>query len=290
MLSLENEKIKAVFSPHGAELQSLVNQKTGQEYLWQADPKFWGRHAPVLFPIVGRLKDDKYRFAGKTYKMHQHGFARDLDFTVVKQTPEQLVFCLKNSPATEKMYPFDFELFISYQLTGDQLQVSYQVKNPAEQKLLFSLGGHPAFTVPLAEDEDFNDYLVEFQPVGDYQKIPLTGNYTDFSAAQKDRLAGLKLSHETFKNDALIYQLKQQPLTLELTTGRHQHGVLLKMPAADYIGIWSPYPAQAPFVCLEPWWGLADDLAASGEFTHKRGLHLLNGHEIFTAGFTLTTF
>ncbi|WP_281164947.1 aldose 1-epimerase family protein [Liquorilactobacillus sicerae] len=289
MLSLENNQIKAVFSQHGAELQSLIDQKSQKQYLWQADPKFWGRHAPILFPIVGRLKDDQYQLNGQSYHLHQHGFARDLDFTVIDQQADRLTFSLQDSAVTREVYPFAFDLQISYQLTANHLTVSYRVKNPAEPKMLFSIGGHPAFTVPLADDETFDDYLVEFQPVGNYQKIPLVGNYTDSAAAQTDRMAGLKLSHEAFKNDALIYQLKQKTV-LELTTSAHQHGVLLDLPATDYVGIWSPYPVKAPFVCLEPWWGLADDRQATGDFTQKRGLHQLTSQQEFVAKFTISIF
>lgn len=288
-LCLENDQVKAVFSRHGAELQSLFNKATQTEYLWQADAKFWGRHAPVLFPFVGRLKDDQYQYANKTYAMHQHGFARDRDFEVREQQPDHLIFELNSSAATKQIYPFDFKLQISYRLRAASLEIAYQVQNLTDSEMYFSIGGHPAFNIPLQKDEAFDDYLVEFQPVGNYLKIPLTGNYTDNSAAQEDRMAGLRLTRAAFKNDALIYQL-QRPVLLELTTTAHQHGVRLDLPDTEYLGIWSPYPAAAPFVCLEPWWGLADDIKATGELQQKHGIHKLAQQQLFKAGYTISIF
>ncbi|ULQ49507.1 aldose 1-epimerase family protein [Liquorilactobacillus nagelii] len=286
---LENEQVKATFSNHGAELQSLFNKDTQIEYLWQADAKFWGRHAPVLFPFVGRLKDDQYCYGGENYEMHQHGFARDSDFEVIEKDSDHLIFELNSSATTKAIYPFDFKLRIGYFLQASALKVSYQVENLSDEKMLFSIGGHPAFNVPLQKDESFDDYLVEFQPVGNYLKIPLVGNYTDISAAQDDRMAGLRLTRTAFKKDALIYQLAH-PVLLELTTTAHRHGVRLDLPATEYVGIWSPYPAEAPFVCIEPWWGLADDLSSTGELQQKRGIHELAQQQLFNASYTISIF
>ena len=166
MLVLFTPTCRVEISPKGAELTRLSNPATGQEYLWEADPAVWGRHAPVLFPIVGRLPDDTYLHRGQAYQMGQHGFARDADFTVLHHSATEAVLQLCDSAPTRVLYPFAFALTISYTLTGSSLRVNWQVQNPADapEDLLFSIGAHPAFRCPLRPEagEIFTDYAFGF--------------------------------------------------------------------------------------------------------------------------------
>ncbi|MCP9327862.1 aldose 1-epimerase family protein [Liquorilactobacillus satsumensis] len=290
-VTLENNKLRVVFSEHGAEMVSLYGKEKQFEYLWQADPQYWGRHAPVLFPIVGRLQADHYRFAGQSYEMHQHGFARDQDFTVVKQTKTAVVFELKASSSTKEKYPFAFVLKLSYTLHAESVAVTYTVENPANQKSYFSIGGHPAFNLPMGDPQlDFADYHVELTPHKERQQISLVGNYTDVAHAVKTTTNDIALSHKLFAHDALIFNLQAEPTTLTLTDAAAHTGVTLRLENAEYCGIWSPYPAQAPFVCLEPWWGLADDVTARGELSTKNAIHALPAQTSFTGKYEISVF
>lgn len=176
---IQNDQLIAEIAEHGAELISLKSKEHGLEYIWQGDPAYWGRHAPVLFPFVGRLKDDQYVYQGKTYQMGQHGFARDMDFEVIEHGQEMASFILRSTPETLEKYPFDFELVISYELGGDGITVHYQVANTGEKEMFFSIGGHPAFNVPLEEGLSFEDFYLAFSPLKSRLRLPLKGPFID---------------------------------------------------------------------------------------------------------------
>ncbi|ANK59486.1 aldose epimerase [Loigolactobacillus backii] len=287
-VSIENEFLKATFKEHGAELISLISKDSGNEAIWQADPKAWGRHAPILFPIVGRLKNDEYRYQGKTYHMTQHGFARDKDFTVVEQKAASVSLQLTDDEQTRQVFPFAFELTVNYQLLDNQLIVGYQVHNPTTNDLYFSVGGHPGFQIPLTSDTAFEDYYISYDPKKTRVQIPLQGAYND---AEHKTLASTDtdhdLSHELFKNDALIYELHQEN-TFTLKNDQNKSAISVTVPNAPYTGIWSPYPVTGNVVCIEPWWGIADNIAASGELTEKMGINHLAANETFNGKFMIT--
>nr|SFZ88097.1 LacX protein, plasmid [Loigolactobacillus rennini] len=287
-LSIKNQFLQANFTAKGAELTNLISLDSGNEYIWQGDPKIWNRHAPVLFPIVGRLKNDQYRYQGKTYHMTQHGFARDRTFQVVAHQSDAISFQLKDDQKTWQNYPFAFELTVTYQLLDNDLEVTYFVHNPAQKPLYFSIGGHPGFNIPLTTDNKFEDYYISYEPKKTRVQIPLVGAYND--AAHKTLAptdTDLDLSHELFHADALIYELNQVN-TFTLKNDQNQHSVSVTVPNAPYTGIWSPYPKAGNFVCIEPWWGIADNVAANGDFTQKMGINHLAPGADFTGSFTIT--
>ncbi|AVK60410.1 galactose mutarotase [Lactobacillus sp. CBA3605] len=290
-VELKNEYLTVQINEAGAELSS-VKADDGLEYMWQADPKFWGRHAPVLFPIVGRLKDDQYTIAGQSYRMGQHGFARDQKFRVVSQTSTQAVLELTDSQATRAMYPFAFRLRLHYTLTDHELTVGYDVHNPANQELLFSIGGHPAFNAPLATPEgSLTNYQVTVAPKQKYQHIPLQAPYNDVDqATTMDLTKPLPLTRDLFKDDAVILALNKQETTLLLSSDLDDHGVAMTIEAAPYVGLWSPYPQAAPFVCLEPWWGIADNINHDGQLSHKMGINRLAANQTFNASYAIKFF
>ncbi|MFD1317640.1 aldose 1-epimerase family protein [Loigolactobacillus zhaoyuanensis] len=287
-LSIKNQFLQANFTEKGAELTNLISLDSGNEYIWQADPQVWGRHAPILFPFVGRLKNDEYHYQGKTYHMGQHGFARDRDFTVVDHGATSISFELTDDEQSRQIYPFAFVLTVTYQLVDNDLEVSYFVHNPADSDLYFSIGGHPGFKIPLTDDTAFEDYYISYEPKKSRVQIPLVGPFND--AAHKTLAAtdaDHDLSHELFQDDALIYEL-HQPNTFTLKNDHNQHSISVTVPNAPYTGIWSPYPGTGDLVCIEPWWGIADSLETSGELTEKMGINQLAAGADFTGSFTIT--
>ncbi|WP_461243574.1 aldose 1-epimerase family protein [Secundilactobacillus muriivasis] len=292
MIELKNADLRVKLNESGAELTSVAAPEDGLEYIWQADPKFWGRHAPVLFPIVGRLKDDQYQLNGETYQMTQHGFARDQKFRVLDHDDTHAVFQLQASDETLAKYPFEFDLQISFTLDAHTLSVAYQVTNPNDQTMPFSIGGHPAFNVPLNPAEgDFSDYHLTVAPKKVYPQVPLVGPYNDHQHEKMLNLTTpLTLDHDLFDQDALILDLDHVETTLMLSTPLNDHGVALTVEDAPYVGIWSPYPKQAPFVCIEPWWGIADSLESDGDFSHKLGIQTLQPQQQFTANYQIRFF
>lgn len=289
-IELNNEFYQVKISTLGAELQSIVGQHNHDEYLWQADPEIWGRHAPVLFPIVGKLKDDQYRYQGQTYHMTQHGFARDHEFTVERQTDHSIVFLLTDSEETRAVYPFKFEFRVKYTLINQLLKVKYEVTNPStEAPLYFSVGGHPAFRVPLTDDLKFDDYFLRFKPSKSRIQIPLDPkagiDFDHRTLAPTD--VDWQVTHEIFKDDALIFQLNDKN-EIQILSDKTNHGVTLKTKDAPYLGIWSAYPKQGNYICLEPWWGIADLVDATGELTEKKGINRLEPNETFKAKYSIS--
>ncbi|WP_125571678.1 aldose 1-epimerase family protein [Lacticaseibacillus songhuajiangensis] len=289
MVKIENEFLTAEINLHGAELSSLVAKADGTEYMWQADPAVWARHAPVLFPIVGALKDDQYTYQDKTYHMTRHGFARDLDFAVAAQSADQVSLVLTDNDETHAKYPFAFKLTLTYKLDGQNLHVGYKVENPADDKMLFSIGAHPAFRMPLSAGRKFEDFSLDFEPAKTRTRVGLQGKYADFANGKPVDENHTPLTRELFKGDALIYVLDGDKTKLSLSSPDDEHGVSLTVKDAPYVGVWSNYPTPGDFCCIEPWWGVADEPSADGQLEHKRGIRELAGGKSFEAGFTIST-
>ena len=255
---LKNEELTLTVISAGAEMKSLKDNKTEQEYLWQADPKFWGRTSPVLFPIVGNYVQKQSVYEGKTYTLSQHGFARDMEFDLESQTEEEIWFVLKDTESTLEKYPFHFILKVGYRLSGRQVEVMWKVENPNDKKMYFSIGGHPAFNCPLKEGEKQEDCQLVFDTEG-----PLTSSILNEEGALCPRtkilnLFGkcLKLEEHLFDEDALIIENHQaQRIGLADADGKVYLEVEFDAPL---FGIWSPAKKHAPFVCIEPWYGRSD--------------------------------
>lgn len=287
--TIKNNMIEVVILDHGAEVQSVKGAHTGEEYMWQADPEIWGRHAPVLFPIVGRLKNDEYKYQGKTYHMGQHGFARDCDFEVENHTQESITFLLKDNEKTREMYPFKFEFRVNYNLMNNLLEENFSVVNKSDETMIFGVGGHPGFNLPVNNGEEKEDYYFDMHPSIARVKIPLKGAYLDWnnrSLASTDSFIGL--SDELFKDDALIYELHGHDNKVSLRTDKSKFHINVWTRNAPYVGIWSQYPKTANYVCIEPWWGIADREDADGELEHKYGMNHLEPGKEYQAGFSIT--
>lgn len=291
-VKLENDSIVVTIEENGAEIVSVRNKESGLEYMWEGDPNFWGRHAPNLFPVVGRLKGDRYKYRDKTYFMTQHGFARDNEFDLVEKTASMARFRLVDSEETRAIYPFHFQFDIVYRLTGqDTLGIAYVVFNTDTRDIYFSVGGHPGFRVPLEEDDKFTDYYVNIEPRRRYERAKLIGPYLDNNISMEfDSRVPLRLRRDDYKDDAIILRLNGNPISIVLAKLNESHGVTMHLQDAKFVGIWTPYAKEAPFVAIEPWWGIADTRDADGDIAHKYAINKLAPAQVFTGSYSLTFF
>lgn len=286
---IENNILTVTLSDKGAELLSVIGKYSQHEYIWQGSDQNWSRHAPILFPIVGKLKEDSYSYQGQKYQMPQHGFARDAQFKVTYQDKESITFSLKDTAATRKIYPFHFELRVNYTLLNDLLEINFSVLNLDNQEMLFAIGGHPGFNVPVSQDISKEDFYFKFQPSNARIRIPYQGKFLNWDQrylASTNSLLGLRDS--LFANDALIYQMRGHDNKLSIRTDSGDFHINVWSRNAPYMGIWSPYPKVADFVCVEFLWGIADTLDADGNLADKRGMNRLAANSRFNTGYSIS--
>lgn len=286
-IQLQNNDLNVIISNKGAELSSVKSLKYELEYLWQGDSSYWSRKAPILFPIVGRLINDQYEFNGNKYNLGQHGFARDYNFKTNKLDDTMVSLFLESDESTKKMYPFDFRLTITYVLDKNSIIITYLVENLGNEMMYFSIGAHPGFNLPLVSNTVFEDYYISFTPNYARETIPLIGPYLDLTSKTITELDRLALSRDIFDNDALIYGTCGKN-TLTIQSDKTNRFISLSYNDFPYVGIWSPPKKAAPFVCLEPWLGIADPINASGNINEKLGIIQLEGGKSFAAEYSIT--
>ncbi|RYD76462.1 aldose 1-epimerase family protein [Pedobacter agri] len=270
MITLENDYLKVSIAAKGAELQGLYSKETEIEYLWNADPEYWAKYSPVLFPIVGSLKNDHFNYKGKTYNLPRHGFARDHVFKAAQISKTEAVFTLTQSEETLKVYPFQFELKLIYRLIDRKLSLTYEVINTGKDELLFSIGAHPAFAVPNTPNTSYEDYYLAFNTDEKltYWKLDngLVANETESIDLNGHKL---NLKHDLFYNDALVFKTLQSSCISLLNT-KNDYGLHFHFEDFPFFGIWAA--TDAPFVCLEPWCGVADGVNHNQELKQKEGI------------------
>jgi galactose mutarotase-like enzyme len=289
MFTIENEYLKVEIHAKGAELQSVYNKKRSLEYMWSGDPAIWGKKSPVLFPIVGTLKRDTYYYDNKGYQLTRHGFARDMEFTVTDQTASSITFTLTRTDTTFEKYPFQFRFDIIYSIKDNQLQVTYRVVNKGEinQKLYFSVGGHPAFKLPVLPGTDYTDYYLEFNKTENAGRwlISKEGLIENSSTSLLDNTKQLPLTKDLFYKDAIVLKnLHSDKVKLVSTT----HGEVFQFDFTGfpYLGIWAA--KDADFVCIEPWCGIADSVDANQQLMDKEGINVLDSTDQFERSWKLT--
>lgn len=255
---LKNSEISVKIDSHGAELKSLKKLENGTEYMWCGDAKYWGRTSPVLFPFVGGVKNREYRTKGRTYTMTQHGFARDMDFTLLSQTDDEIWFELRSTEETLEKFPYAFILKLGYRIEGNKTEVLWQVENPGTEVLHFSIGGHPAFNCPIEPDTKQDECFVDFGNVDEVvsTRISENGLATNFMDVYGLTAGKLPLRDNLFEHDALVIE-NDQTNTAALCRKDGSRYVTVTMEAPLF-GIWSP-GKQTPFVCIEPWYGRCDN-------------------------------
>lgn len=285
--TIQSETASATIDSLGAQLSSL--QKNGVEYIWQKDPAFWSSSAPILFPVVGRLRDNLLRVDGKTYPMNKHGVVRDAELTLVSQTKNAITLRLTHSPETLQRYPWQFQLDLTFSLEGDALTTKFQVTNLSDSVMFFGLGGHPAFRVPVFAEEAFTDYQLEFEKEERLESNRVLPDDA-ISGSQKDLILEsgriLSLHRSLFNNDALIFE-DIQSKWVRLVHKKGGHGIRFSYADFSTLGIWTKgEPHEANYVCLEPWMsmGFRDD--ESGELKDKCGILSLDPGAVFEASFT----
>jgi galactose mutarotase-like enzyme len=289
MFILENEVLRVEVSSNGAELQTILNKVFGLEYLWNGNPAFWAKRSPVLFPIVGSLKNNSYFYKGKSYQLPRHGFARDMVFQMEKQSPKEITLLLNSNAETKKNYPFDFEFRIRYQIQGDELSTEYSVKNTGSDILLFSVGGHPAFRLPLVAGTNFEDYYLKFEESENLSRWPISkdGLIQIQSLPVLEDSNRLNLKRSLFFQDALVFKYPTSS-EISLVSSKTPHGLLFQMGEFPFLGIWSA--KDADFICIEPWCGIADSVNSDQQLEHKEGIEKMAPGKIFNRQWRVKVF
>lgn len=290
MYRIENEQLSVTINPVGAEITSIYNKEDDFEYIWQGVQ--WPKHAPVLFPAIGRSNEGAYLIDGKTYEMPQHGFVADQHFTLESQTTTSLSLKLVANETTLQYYPYHFELIIGLQLATDQVRFTATVNNLENQDLSFSFGSHPAFNVPINDEGYFDDYQITFETPEDeirYFEIVKTPN-----PYRSGKLCTLKhvenktvpLTHKMFEKGLLI--IENQLSEIKLTSEKSEHSIGLDLGDFKYLTLWTKEGADAPFLCLEPFYGLPDVVGDKRELTTKEANYHLAAKETASIGYTMT--
>lgn len=284
---IRNESLTLEIDAHGAEMKSLIDNCSGQEYLWCGDAAYWGRTSPVLFPLVGNYREKQSCFDGKWYSLSQHGFARDMDFELVSEKGDEIWFALEDSPETLEKYPFGFRLELGYRLQGRAVEVLWKVTNKNDREMYFSIGGHPAFNCPLRAGEKQTDYRIGFDTCE-----PLTASVLDENGTVSERTKVLELTDgmlqitdSLFDEDALIVEHDQaHKIALYTPEGEKYLEVRFEAPL---FGIWSPAGKHAPFVCIEPWYGRSDRADFGQKLEEREWGNVLKAGEVFTAAYQI---
>ena len=282
--TLENENLKVEIDSFGAEIKSVKRKSDNFEYMWCGDKKYWGRTSPVLFPFVGAPKNKEYRYDGKTYTMGQHGFARDMEFTLVKHNDDTLVMRLESDENTKEKYPFDFALELEYHLIDNEIKEVYRVINKDNVMMHFSIGGHPAFVTPENDASmagckiRFDADRITYHLIGDYQlmardeyELPLINHeYT--------------IQEDSFEKDAFIIEGSQAGTVRLVKNDKPFVTVKFDTPV---FGLWSCKSKNVPFVCIEPWYGRTDAIDFTGELKDREYSNHLDAGEVFEKSFSI---
>lgn len=286
---LENDLLKVAITNRGAELDNIYNKQTKLEYLWEANPAFWSKKSPNLFPIIGGLKNTEYSFEGKKYSLSRHGFARDNDYSVEEIDAENIKFTLLSNEQTKTNYPFDFTFSIIYSIEKNMLKCKYSVQNTSSYKMYFSVGAHPAFRIPLTADTNYNDWYLEFGEIENADLFPLDkeGLIRMQPAPFFDNTKKLPLTKELFYNDALVFK-DLKSTRIDIKSDKSENGLKIEFKGFPYYGIWSA--KDADFVCLEPWCGIADIENTDGNIINKEGINMLESNEVFEREWTVELY
>ncbi len=290
LYSIENELIKATFSSKGAELQSLILKKDNLEYVWQGNPDIWAKHAPLLFPLIGRLKDGEYTFEGQTYKATGHGFGRDSELEVIAQKDDEIIFSLKPNELSASMYPFEFELQIKYSVNGATLKKEHTFFNKDNKALYYEVGGHDGYNICLEDGEVMNDYYLDFGNLDAIHPLCLDENILILEDTYEIPLTDgkLQVDMELFKVDALmLHNCPVKVISLKSTKSDRE----IKFEFQDFptIGIWTKYkPFDTNYICFEPWSTLPDCAYLGKEIEKKIDIRKVNAGETDTMSFSVT--
>ena len=272
---IENEFLTCEIDDMGAQLHSLILKENGKEYIWQGNPEIWYGQAPVLFPIIGQLIGDKYRYNGKEYTMPKHGLARKLPFAVKECGGAKAVFSLESDENTLKSYPFEFELLVIFELCGKSLVNTMTVINKTDGEMYFSIGAHPGFNckvgdiIEFEKPETLSTERIDKENLIIPEKFPLIENSRE-----------IEITKEIFEPDALILSdMKSEKLRI-----KGENEIEFTFGKCPFLGIWAK--PGAPYVCLEPWYGVNDGREVKNDISEKRGIQKLGKGGEFSFSWT----
>lgn len=287
-MKLENERYEVTFTEKGGEIASFTDKQTGIQYMYQGNTDFWGGKNPTLFPMVGNTFSKTYEINGKSYAMKNHGLIRYMTLKQQEGEEGEIVMTADSDEQTLQQYPFDFHYEIHYTLSGSQLTIRYLITNTGEEVMPFSFGLHPGFLCPLCEGETFEDYTIRFSNPEKLTQIVMDPQGLQSYSEQDVEMQELKLDYQLFETYAtLIYKgMKSAYVTLK---GPKEHGVKLSISGYPLFAVWTA-KRDAPFVCLEPWFGHSDFSAVEEDFYHREGTMLLSPKKSFTCAYTIELF
>ncbi|MBQ8502761.1 MAG: aldose 1-epimerase family protein [Clostridia bacterium] len=277
--SIENEFLKVSVKEFGCELTSIISKETGYEYMWQGNPEIWSGQSPILFPIIGRLIDDRYTLNGKEYEMPKHGFARRMKWEFIEKKSDSIKMRLSENEATLKIYPYCFDLVVTFTLDGRRLTVSHDITNKNDKTMYFSIGAHPAFNCAIGDKLTFDENeTLETIKIDLEKSLRLPGTYPVMKEEND-----LTITQDIFKEDALIFNnVRSQNVTLR--SDSHNRTIRFNLGNAPYLGIWAK--PGAPYVCIEPWYGVNDSSEKKPDFSQKDAINPI----LATRSFNFTWF
>ncbi|HUC80243.1 MAG TPA: aldose 1-epimerase family protein [Flavisolibacter sp.] len=289
METLQNNELKILIDEKGAELKSVVHLGHQLEYMWSGDPAYWAKTSPVLFPIVGALKENTYFFEGKSYHLSRHGFAREKTFTVVEKDEQSITLSLSSDNETLAVFPFAFEFSVTYRLEENRLTVSYRVQNEEKKQIYFSVGAHPAFKLPLVGGTSYDDYSLQFEKAETAGRWPISkeGLIETAPTPFLQNENRLPLTKALFQKDAIVLKHLQSGF-VRLVSDKTPHGLQFRIEGFPYLGLWAA--PNADFLCIEPWCGIADSVDTNQNLPDKEGILALPAAEQFQVAWLAVFF
>ncbi len=275
---LKSKNYSASINHFGAELESF--KKDNSNYIWTVDEQYWNKTSPILFPTVGRLKNDSYTLNGKEYSSPRHGFARNYEFKIIEKSENSVVFSLKQNEETLKVYPFEFELQLKYVLENNKLTISYLVINNSNELMPFNIGAHPAFSIP----SNFEEYSLQFNENQIFETHHLENElFNGKTSVIESEKGNIPLKYSLFENDALVFKhLKSDKICILKNNNPY---LKVNFNGFPFLGIWTKQ--EAPFICIEPWYGHADEVISNRNIYNKKSIQLLNPDATFQSSFSI---
>lgn len=292
-IQIENEQLIAEIESFGAELKSLKHKESNQEYMWEADPAFWGKTSPILFPFIGKLEGGVYRYEGTEYEIEKHGFARDMDYTVTLQEKDRVVFAIESTEESLKKFPFLFRLEVEYSLEGNAISEQIRVHNKGEKTMYFNLGGHPAFACPLVvngeRDGKRTNSFVKVYGAEELQSTQInvaTGLLTGAKLPVQAEEGVFPIVDHIFDSDALVFENIGVTAIGLLDKNRKEY-IRMESPTCPVWGVWSMPTSDASYVCIEPWWGICDGAGYDGCLEERPYTNQVEAGSVWQDGFKI---
>ena len=286
LFRLENNRISIDVNPIGAELYSIKTKPDGQEWLWQGDKRYFAQRSPILFPVIGLLKDGVYTFNGEQYDMPLHGFAHHMEFAVSDLRPDAVTFTIRDDAATQEVYPFAFQLDVTYRIHGASVDTHFAGSNESAHTMHFSIGGHPAFNVPFAAGDCYDDNVIEFAQKERLERRLFENRlFTGERRLILDNSRTLELSHDLFFTDKAVVLDDVKSDVLWIKSRKSPRSIRFEFPGFPYLGLWSTPGQHAPFLCIEPWYGIGADRNDKPAIELKEGIEALSSGDTFRCAY-----